>query len=410
MTEKIPSLSQNLTTVQVELEKIIESLTESLGYVEKRKEEIAEDIASRDGDLEKIDPETKQMLIKQNVQFITTAIGTIYTSLEVIRRFNKVTIDGIDIAKSVEKSWVDSLKDYLQKTKWYREMYPYILDRQRLEKDYNKNRRYPKQFDFNESYKKRRDLIEKARENRYSDPQSVEETRKELDKLTQTELEASTQKNFKLKRVAQTPLFDSIVKSLSEATSLIYNLILNHFVLDGDNAILKSTNVLISKIKSERGKKVIKPTMHQALGEELRILESTFGSEGYPGIYLTTGRKSFLIYALSQLKGVIEQLNTPIEERQVAPRTSKELSEDDAAQQKERARLEKTKPLKYKFVEPPAIKGKANEEIAEEEKGSSDKSARLQIIIERRNIIANRKRRLHIVQRIASLKEEFFNG
>jgi len=369
MTKNL-SLSQHLNIVQTELEKVIDSLTESLGYMEQRKDELIEAIVVSQED--PLDEATKRIVSHS----VDDAIKALHQSNEWVKRFSKITIEGMDIAKSMERTWIDSLKEFMEKTKWYREMYPYALEQKQQEKEYKRHRNLPKTY-YGPENKLRNELDRIRRE----DPEGYDKLPKDIkDKLES--IKAQIEKRIKRTAEAGIPEINAIIKLLNEASSLIYNLVYSYFTTSGGNAILDASNGLASKIKSERGRKIIKPVLYQALSDEVRILESTFGSEGYPGPYLTSGVKAFLLPAMSNLQEVVDKLEEL---------PWKQLSTEEAQREYERlVKLdleETTKPQ------------------------TSDTEARLQILITRRNITANRKRRLHMVQRIASLgKGGVFNG
>jgi len=379
-------LTKNLSVVQAELDEILEELSEVLRQLEREKRSIIEGvIAQISPDISPDDREYEEAIIEANID---EAIEGITQARSWVGRLNNVCRDGLDIAKGIEKTWIESLKDFIHDSRWYRERFPEEYQKRQVEKEYRQYKLHPETF-YGKPISRE---VEKMKELLKSNPGIKKEL--EIAEIV-----------IGLKRQAQVQILGPFTESVEKVIKQILDLIVKYF--SDDSPILAASDKIVGKVKSERGRKVIDPILYEALGDRVQTLEALFGSGELPGHFITKGSRAFLVPAVQQLRQSVQTLYSPTEEAAVPSQVQKDLKEHQRQIKEEEERKQREKKPQLKFVGQPEVDpGPSLDEYMH----GGYVETRLQVLMERRNITANRKRRCHIVQRIASSKEEFFNG
>jgi len=382
-------LTKNLSVVQAELDEILEELSEVLRQLEREKKSIIEGvIAQVSPNIPPEDREYDEAIVEANLEEI---IQGITQARSWIGRLNNIARNGLDIAKKVEKTWFESLRDFVQDSRWYRDRFPEEYQKKQTEREYDQYKLRPETFYGKPSQQD----IERMKEFFKTNPRAKSDLIKDIAQI-----------EVGMKKRAQVQILGPLTEAVEKVIKRIFDLVIKYF--SDDSPILAASDKIIGKVKSERGRKVIDPTLYEALGDKIQALEALFGSGGHPGRFITSGSRAFLVPAIKQLQQSVQTLYSPTEEAAVPSQVQKDLKEHQRQTKEEEERKQREKKPQLEFVGQPKVD--PGPSLDEYMYGGGYVETRLQVLMERRNITANRKRRCHIVQRIASSKEEFFNG
>jgi len=360
-------LTKTLTFVQTELNRLLEQLEEVLRSLEGGKAALINSIKAAVSPNE-AQQDVEEMIREEDIiqENITRALQEIAQARSWIGRLNNVARNGVDIAKKVEQTWFEAMKNFVQESRWYREHFPLEYEKRQREKEYERYRLRPETF----YGKPTADEMERIREISKSHPELL----RDLPKMEDIKVRSS------LQRVAQVKELDALIEQVEQITKEIMELITTYF--SADSPILEASNNIVGKLKSDRARK-IDPTLQEALGDEVQALEAMFGFGEYPGKFITSGNRAFLIPAIKSLQAAMQRLSEPV----------KQVGETAAIREQVQEDVRQQKPP-HPITPSPVRK------------------SRREVLLEKLNIIANRKRRCRIIQRIASSreKEEFSNG
>jgi len=304
-----------------------------------------------------------------------------------IGRLSVVTRNSLDITNTVEKAWWEKLRGLVEETRWYRERFPGEYERKQREKEYEHYRIRPETFFERPGTKELEELYR---------------TRPELFKQFVQRVQPEASQKHILTKLSQ---LEELATTLDNITRRIFRLAQEYF--GPESPLLEASNKTLGGIKSKQLSQTSQ-TLRQALGDQIQMIENLFGFEKQPGKYTEIGSKSFLMPAVQALQGASRRLQEPLQQPATTQKTIEQLKEPIEEFEKYR----QWKPPKSPVEErPEEIHTWPTPETREmyrkllnlpKKPESGTEGARINRLLERRSIIANRQRRCYIIQRIAS--------
>lgn len=336
------ALTPLLEQVRADLDNLRQEIHNALRVLEGSREELVNTIVALVSP-QGVDPEKRIHLEGYVEESFDAAVNDIHKARNLIGRLSVVTRNGIDITKRVEKTWIEALKKWVKDTKWYREHYPHLYEKERRRKEYERYRMRPEFF--------------------HSRPVGLPEPERGPE-LEEVRVRGS------LNRMAQTsnPL-EFVTSEIEEIFTHIMQVIHKYFT--ADSPLLEASNRVLQGVKNKQLRERER-AMWQALEDEVRIIENLFGFERQPGRFITTGSRAFLIPAAKLLQSSLTRLHEIPQQvastQQFTPEEAEALGLPQSTQAEQPVEAE----------------------------------ARLYRVLERRNTNQKRQRRCDILQRIAS--------
>lgn len=352
------NLTQVLAQVEQELESLQDDTREILRSLEGNKEAIvAQAIAVT---VREADPNKRVFLEGVIEENIDDALADIHRARNLVGRLSTVTRNVIEISRRAEKTWHDTLMDFIRETKWYRERFPVQYEERRRRKEYERFRMRPEQF--------------------HPRPWRGEEAPGAMrgPELEEMRIPAAARiSNPLFQKRAQ---LEPIAEAIESVFRRLFQIMQTYYM--ADSPVLQAANRVVGRIKKRMGKQ-LDSAKARGLKDQLQVLENLFGFEQQPGRYLTSGGRAFLLPVARMLQDALTKLQEPARQAGLAETVTEELAQE----------------LQLPTTNIPAVEQQTP--TAPSQPGGLLQS-HMKRTLERLSRFTNRQKRCHVIQRIAS--------